>query len=74
VLATGTTAHKALLRQFPEHGRYFDYKVKDVDKELETMVQEIDVIRNSKQFRYADFKNENWNEAAWLLLSTWNDK
>jgi len=72
VLASNTKAQESYLKELPNHGICFDYKINDLGIVLNNLINEIDSIRAKRLTRYIDFKNRNWENESVKLLNVWN--
>lgn len=71
VLASNTGAQENLISAFPEHGYCFDYKKNDSETALQQIIEQIEFIREKRQWRYNQFLQHNWETASLQLLESW---
>ena len=71
VVASNTKAQDSYLKELPNHGICFDYKINNLGIVLNKLLIEIDLIRAKREIRYMDFKNRNWENESVRLLEEW---
>ncbi|MEJ7587809.1 MAG: hypothetical protein WKI04_09650 [Ferruginibacter sp.] len=73
VLATSTTAQDAFLKEFPGHGKCFDYKKNTVAEALDGIIHDLSLIRDNQETRYRNFENRNWENESKQLTNMLNE-
>lgn len=73
VMATNTSSQYAFLKNIPGAGVCVDYKKNDSEEIFLQILKDIDSIRNSRQDRLKEFKNNNWENESKKLISIWKD-
>lgn len=71
VLASNTKAQEGYLKEMPNNGICFDYKLNDSAIVLKKILADIKTIRSQRKMRYDSFKNRNWENESIRLLKEW---
>lgn len=74
VAVAGTKAQRAFMQELPGHGTCFDFSGNNVEKLMEQLVLDIEMIRKDKLKRFESFRERNWEAESILLYNTWSEK
>ena len=71
ILASDTPAHKELFRQYPGHGFAASLGEGDLKENLNLLVDKLPFIREEKQRRFNEAKQNSWETESQKLLQMW---
>jgi len=68
VMATNTKSQHSFMASFPEMGICFDYSTNNSGGILETILNNMDSIRNNRKERFEKFRENNWEVESLKLV------
>ena len=71
ILASNTAAQQSFLEKHPKAGICFDHKKNDSDIVLDSLVKEIELIRQQRLVRFEQYQKNNWEIESISLINKW---